>query len=326
MSEQQPQPQQALSFPRSLQPGAGESSQSGQPYKAFGQQYQYAETWSNPLPEIAFGGGGHGGETSQGPVAASQADGGADSEVEHAERRGVNEASALPPDLARTSYSGSLFRGTEVTWVPPTPDPWYKRVPKMYWLYGAIITVGTIGVILAILGGMGMLSAQNSTMAAWATPAVLTSTSSAAVPPASTTTASGTSTSSSAAPSSTTTRAAPTGVPQSCTNTSSFIDNIRFISGDYQNYNTSFGKADSAEGCCSLCYAGTQGCVGWLYEDKNPFTPCSLAIISGSEPGPDAKCPHGYAAQTIFSSNGMGDPGVAGMGPCSKSQQVNERA
>ncbi|KAK3383472.1 hypothetical protein B0T24DRAFT_50674 [Lasiosphaeria ovina] len=307
MSEQRPRPQQALSFPRSLQPGAGESSQSGQPYKAFGQQYQYAETWSNPLPEIAFGGGGHGDETSQGPVAASQTDGGADSDVEHAERRRVNEASALPPDLARTSYSGSLFRGAEVTWVPPTPDPWYKRVPKMYWLYGAIITVGTIGVILAILGGMGMLSAQNS----------------AAARPASTTTASGTSTSSSAAPSSTTTRAAPTGVPQSCTNTSSFIDNIRFISGDYQNYNTNFGKADSAEGCCSLCYANTQGCVGWLYEDKNAFTPCALAVISGSEPGPDAKCPNGYAAQTTFSSNGIGDPGVAGMGPCSKSQQVN---
>lgn len=111
-----------------------------QPFKNFGQDYQFAETWDNPPPELVV--------NSAQPFAGegvSQADG--------AQENGHNEESS------RESY-----RKEAAVWVPPPEAPWYKKITFMQWAVSSICTVGITAVILAILGAMGKLGPQPSVL------------------------------------------------------------------------------------------------------------------------------------------------------------------
>jgi len=101
-------------------------------------------------------------------------------------------------------------------------------------------------------------------------------------------------------------------VIKDCSNTSSFHNSIEWVGAD-SGYNAAYDPANSAGECCNRCFLGDAGCVGWLYNATNKYTPCTKIMLKDDHPGADSKCPKGYAGLSLSS----GGNGVAGVGPCS---------
>lgn len=138
--------------------------------KKFGQDYQFAETWSNPPPEFVVGSGS--------PPAATATAGAS----------GLGGDGADEANTTTTNPDGSMKErdsNQEAVWTPPE-DPWYRRFANMKWMIIGITTLGITAVILAILGAMGILTGQSSSsssvnhQSSSATPATLTLTSTSA--------------------------------------------------------------------------------------------------------------------------------------------------
>ncbi|KAK3336372.1 hypothetical protein B0T19DRAFT_37080 [Cercophora scortea] len=247
-------------------------------FKEYGQDYQFAETWENPPPELVVG------DHDTRPVlGALQGDGSQEANAEHCE----------PSQSFGGSSKGSVFRGSAV-WVPPSEEKWYKKIPKMWWMIGIISVIGTTGVILAILGAMGVLGGHTTSYASASN--------------------SGTTGSFTGSASSTSSRPSPTQLthPVSCSNTSSYFTTIDWV-GVSGGYHDTYDHADSAEDCCNVCFAKDPGCAAWLYNATSPYTPCTQILIDAEQPNPDSKCPKGYISLATFSH---GDDAVAGLGPC----------
>lgn len=121
-------------------------------FKSYGQDYQYAETWANPLPEIVTFPQADAGQSAAG---ASQAGGDAANEAT-AEHEGA--PSSHRPDTAGTKEAAMH----EDVWVEPPDAPWYRRISKVGRLIIAVTALGTTGVVLAILGAMGLFSGHRS--------------------------------------------------------------------------------------------------------------------------------------------------------------------
>ncbi|KAK0730302.1 hypothetical protein B0H67DRAFT_27640 [Lasiosphaeris hirsuta] len=272
-------------------------------YKKFGQEYQFAETWSNPLPEIVVSSVQTPAPTTAATAAiagASQSDGAQDDNI---------DSETLPH---RTSSSKESTGGLhEAVWVPPPEKPWYKRIPKMWWMIAGISVIGVVAVLLAILGAMGMLG--NHTM-----------------PDGSNSSSNATSSTTTSAPSTTSTRPASTNLPAGCTDSSAFIKNATWIGlTDTSTYTGLFDRADSAEACCNKCFdltaaKGTgNGCAGWLYNGSSVYTPCTKIMITRKGAKTDDKCGNGYADETTIQTGSGSGETVAGMGPCSLKETVN---
>jgi len=119
------------------------ASRSGRPYKAYDQEYQFAERLSNPPPEFVIG------SADIASSAAVQTDGPTE-----------NTADTGSP-TGRASGSKESHR-RESIWRPPPENPWYKRIRRMWWIGVAITIVGGTAVILAILGAMGTFTGHGS--------------------------------------------------------------------------------------------------------------------------------------------------------------------
>jgi hypothetical protein len=144
---------------------------SHQAFKAYGQDYRYAETLHNPFPEVVCSG------PSSIPVAAAV---GVDAGVSR-----DASGSAAAATAANTTTIGSLTATTaahdshsisshndtgmgkesilvrdELVWVEPSEEPWYKSISRRRWLAIIVCTVGITGVVLAILGAMNKLSGE----------------------------------------------------------------------------------------------------------------------------------------------------------------------
>jgi hypothetical protein len=135
--------------PRSglLPPSTNPTTQQGKTYKAYGQDYQYAERLSNPPPEFVVG-------TYDPGLLAAPA-------LPIAGTDGAGDAGANDIESPIRHPSSSNSQKRESVWVPPPAKPWYKKIPKMWWLSGVITLVGTTAVLLAILGAMGILGGRS---------------------------------------------------------------------------------------------------------------------------------------------------------------------
>ncbi|KAK5656396.1 hypothetical protein OQA88_4777 [Cercophora sp. LCS_1] len=126
-------------------------------YKAYGQDYQYAERLSNPLPEFVIG--------SFDPVAVASTSaavpGAALGNTEQAD--GANEERQLSGGTLSNDQSGSFKESPmrESIWIDPPRRPWHKRIPIFWRLVIIVSLLGITGVILAILGAMGLLGAHS---------------------------------------------------------------------------------------------------------------------------------------------------------------------
>ena len=134
--------------PLSGLPGsAAPTAREGRTYKAYGQDYQFAERLSNPPPEFVISSSGLGqAEVASPPAAANaaQTHGAADG-------HGDGEAGTT---LTSDYKEGGAHEPISVL---PHEKPWYKRTRKMWWIGGTVTVVGVISVLLAILGAMGIL-------------------------------------------------------------------------------------------------------------------------------------------------------------------------
>ncbi|KAK0632964.1 hypothetical protein B0T14DRAFT_560599 [Immersiella caudata] len=256
-------------------------------YKAYGQEYQYAERLSNPPPEFVIGS-----IDPSTPVAA---------QIDGAQENNIENGSSNDQE---GSFKESHRR--ESMWRPPPEKPWYKKVPKMWWIGIGITVVGSTVVIMAILAAMGTFSGRTTT-------AENATSSSASVPTSSPScTGSSCSATSSASP-------IPTGTMKECSDSKTFIQHVNWAGVVGAAYDTTYpsSKAKSAEACCSACYQAG-GCGGWVYDGLNTYTPCIYLTIKpkGGGAGQDEKCPDGYADSTSFNIDDQ-KTAVGGLGPCS---------
>ncbi|KAK3694230.1 hypothetical protein B0T22DRAFT_506577 [Podospora appendiculata] len=267
-------------------------------FKEYGQEYQFAETWENPPPELVVGG-----RDTRPVLGASQGDGSQEANAENHE----------PTHSLGGSSKGSVFRGSAL-WVPPSERKWYKRIPKMWWMIGIISVIGTTGVILAILGAMNVLGGHTVQHAnsfkyvgcisfeQWnnqffyrlrVVDSLQTLPYSSFLPYLLGTSLQQTH-------------------PIPCSNTSSYFTTIDWV-GIAGGYHDTYDHADSAEDCCNICFAKDPGCAAWLYNATSPYTPCTQVLIDAEQPNPDSKCPKGYISLATFSH---GLDAIAGLGPC----------
>ncbi|KAK3996380.1 hypothetical protein QBC44DRAFT_147388 [Cladorrhinum sp. PSN332] len=278
-------------------------------FKAYGQGYQYAENWQNPLPEFIVNSSythptqvgvspaatAGAAATAAGASAVDSGDGGYDNRRSTAHTHHESASS-----LHRSGTVGSKDTGImqEAVWIEPEEAPWYKRITRQQWLVGGVTFLGILAVLLAILGAMGKLTGSDDA-----------ATSGAASSSSSTTTTTG-------GPTSTSTTALPqsTGdVKISCNDKSTFFPNINMVFTDKSQPDFSNATA-TAEECCAACFESDISCAGWQFDGTNKFTPCIRMFLEDGNANRDDKCPQGRAASTTFSGGGNK---VAGMGPCS---------
>ncbi|KAK4454741.1 hypothetical protein QBC34DRAFT_140084 [Podospora aff. communis PSN243] len=274
-------------LPSSTAPGGAQ----GKTYKAYGQDYQFAERLSNPPPEFVIGSSI---DEHSAPVAA-QTDGTHENTIENGSANGQD-----------SSFKESQRR--ESIWRPPLEKPWYKKVPKMWWISTGITVIGSTVVILAILAAMGTFSGHESSA-----DSATSSSAPSPTPSASCTGASCSSTTSSAHP-------IPTDTVKECTNSKTFTEHVSWAGIVDADYDTVYPSSQpkSAESCCSVCYQAN-GCGGWMYDGDNKFTPCVYLTIKSKGGGtdPDGKCPEGHADRTSISID-SNKAAVGGLGPCSR--------
>ncbi|KAK0737399.1 hypothetical protein B0T21DRAFT_347770 [Apiosordaria backusii] len=284
-------------------------------FKAYGQDYQYAETWSNPLPEFIVHNRGskdyHPGALEAGTagvpggIGAATGAGPGPESVDGTQDTGASmdyheSVSQHRPDTVGSK--GSVIR--EAVWVPPPEKPWYRKLSHLQWLIGTVTVLGILAVVLAILGAMGILSGTAGTE----------STSDAAN---STTSAIPTSTSTT---SSTAARPTPTNLNDFCKDSSSFLSDVDPFNtkadGDSGKVAWSLDSSASAEVCCNTCF-NTPDCAGWIYTGVD-FTPCTLFTLKGTfaESKDRDTCPSGQAGMITFGRKN-GEKATAGRGPCS---------
>ncbi|KAK4199837.1 hypothetical protein QBC40DRAFT_281205 [Triangularia verruculosa] len=283
-------------------------------FKAYGQDYQYAETWSNPLPEFIIQNpgtksdhpgaleagtvgvtGGIGATTGAGPDSES-IDGTQDTSasMDYHER-----ASQHRPDTVGSK--ASIMR--EAVWVPPYEKPWYRKLTNLQWLIGTVTLLGVLAVVLAILGAMGILTGTAGTE----------STSHAANNTSSSSSTSTSTTSSSSA------RPTQTNIDNFCKDSSSFLKNVGVyntkVDGSVSTFDTPYDSANSPEDCCNSCFK-TSNCAGWMHTGAD-FTPCTLFVLNTDFAGSENKdqCPKGQANKINFSR--ANEDNVAARGPCS---------
>ncbi|KAL1841061.1 hypothetical protein VTJ49DRAFT_7445 [Mycothermus thermophilus] len=323
---------------------------SRQPFKTYGQNYRYAETFHNPFPEVIC----------VGPASAPAAVG-----VDVGVSGGISGAAATANTPTTTEYdthSTSFDQdGTspvskeaavreEAVWVELPETPWYKAISKRRWLVIIVCTVGITGVVLAILGAMNKLSGESANDVTAITAG--NETSSSTMPSAISATSSGVSSSTRPISSST-----PSTVPLiDCSSPETFLTSVTWVGTDVAKYKGEFAQASSPEACCRSCLghpgqsnSGRQnnprddsnnqdvasGCAGWLYNATSTFTPCTkIAVLSPGKNARDNKdedgtCPRGYADVTYFtvldedaSKDAKKYAGVGGMGPCALEMQV----
>lgn len=150
---------------------------SHQAFKAYGQDYRYAETLHNPFPEAVCSG------PSSIPVVAAASDAAAvgvdagvscDASGSAAVAAAANTTtigSLTATTTAHDSHSISSHNDTgmgkesilvrdELVWVEPPEEPWYKNISRRRWLAIIVCTIGITGVVLAILGAMNKLSGE----------------------------------------------------------------------------------------------------------------------------------------------------------------------
>ncbi|KAK0671380.1 hypothetical protein QBC41DRAFT_315645 [Cercophora samala] len=285
-------------------------------FKAYGQDYQYAETWTNPLPEFIVHNpgtkndhpgaleagtagvtGGIGATTGAGPRPES-IDGTQDTSASMDYHGNV---SPHHPDTVGSK--GSVMR--EAVWVPPYEKPWYKRLTHLQWLIATVTVLGILAVVLAILGAMGILTGTAGTQ----------STSDTA-----NNTTGDASTSSSTPSSSSSARPSPTNIDNFCKDSASFLTSvdiygIQVSDGEFSNP-PEFDSSTTPEGCCNACFK-TPDCAGWLLTGTE-FTPCSLFIFKNKFGEAENKdmCPSGQADKITFKKKD-GEKGVAARGRCS---------
>ncbi|KAM7220625.1 hypothetical protein V8F06_004029 [Rhypophila decipiens] len=284
-------------MPGSYTPYQPDSSSRHTPMKEYGQEYQFAESWANPLPELVVGSGA--------PPAAAAA------------------AAAVPQADGIQEHTGSDGFGLgsnikESVWVPPPEQPWYKRVHNKWWIIGGITLVGTIGVIMAILAGtntFGNRSSSVSPPASSMTPSAMLTAS--RLPETSSSTTTSTTSVSNPTATSTTSSSQPTSTAnpnpnliKDCSNKDSYHTDIEWMIG--VGGSTKFVNTNSAEACCKECFGGGPGCAGWIYDGTNLYTPCTKLMWDGKASGGDDKCPAGYTKPTFT----KGGNGIAGVGPC----------
>lgn len=132
------------------------SSAQQQPFKEYGQDYQFAETWANPPPQTFVHPqqpyGPRAPAPAPAPVAAPLP---VISEETSQPREGIN---AEVRDLFRDHEGGN---SKEAGWAP-SKKPWYKRMQNKWWIIGGITFGGILAVILAILGGIGVIGDHSS--------------------------------------------------------------------------------------------------------------------------------------------------------------------
>ncbi|KAK3330687.1 hypothetical protein B0H66DRAFT_528031 [Apodospora peruviana] len=292
-------------LPANFQPTL--SSVRTQSFKAYGQDYQFAETWNNPPPELVVDNG-----QSSAAAESTQADG----TQEHSQSEAISKT------------PGGIWSKDAAVWVPPPEEPWYKRIPKMWWIIGGVILVGITVVVLAILGAMNLLTSHTSVSLTPVPHApdsfssgklIQSSTSdvSAAAAPSS----SGLSSSASGTSTTTSAHSNPTTVIKNCSDSSSLIKDVLWM-GLNILYDSNFDGAGArtSEQCCKSCFASARGCAGWFYNSSNIYTPCTQVLVRSDQAGADSKCPKGYADSTLYT---LGGGGVAGIGPCSLSNFIS---
>jgi hypothetical protein len=131
-------------LPSSTAPGGARSKT----YKAYGQDYQFAERLSNPPPEFVVG------SVDPSTTVAAQTDGAHENTIKNGSSNGQDS-------------SFKEFHRRESIWRPPPEKPWYKKVPKMWWIGVGITAIGSTVVILAILAAMGTFSGRTFVNSEW---------------------------------------------------------------------------------------------------------------------------------------------------------------
>jgi len=273
--------------------GASSHPQPNVATKKFGQDYQFAETWSNPPPEFVVGSGS--------PPAATATAGAS----------GLGGDGADEANTTTTNPDGSMKErdsNQEAVWTPPE-DPWYRRFANMKWMIIGITTLGITAVILAILGAMGILTGQSSSSSAGDSSPSSTTSSSSILSMSQTTTFS----------TSTTAGPRPTGIANECSNNSKFKSDILMVQGTSPTDTGMDFPAgrESAEECCSACYQ-TENCIGWLHNPDTQYTPCTIIFLKVKKTGQSGgMCPLGKSL-TVFTG---GAKMSAGVGPCSNGEK-----
>ncbi|KAL2198405.1 hypothetical protein P885DRAFT_67593 [Corynascus similis CBS 632.67] len=298
-------------------------------FQILDQDFQYAETLQNPLPEVVLSSPASTayGTTPTSPVALEGVDGPNEAATENDAR------SSLHPGTAGSKEA--VMR--EDVWVEPKEVPWYKAISPKKWATIVICTVGITGVVLAILGAMNKLSGVERSeitadlLSPYKTSAHQISSSSDTSSPTGGDTSSGTNiTSTTPAASS---KPTPTHFPSSidkidCADNSTFYAPVDWVGTTVNAYKTAFAQAASPAGCCAACESHRGGgCAGWLYMPGSDFTPCTKVLVSREQDDrggvDDGTCPLGRVATTFFSSSSSqsgedrSGRGTAGMGPCS---------
>ncbi|KAK4222329.1 hypothetical protein QBC38DRAFT_86866 [Podospora fimiseda] len=291
-------------------------------FKAYGQSYQYAENWQNPLPEFIFNSSythpaqiGVAVTTPTGSPTAAEVDGASYDDNRRNTTYTHYTTNGPTSSLHRSGTVASKETGVimqppqeEAIWIEPEEAPWYKRITRQQWLIAGVSFLGILAVLLAILGAMGKLTGSDD--ADTFSSASSTTSSTATNSPTSSTT-------------STTSRPQPTGdVKISCNDKSTFFTEINMVFTDKSDPDYSNATA-TAEECCVACLEASSAadndssCAGWLFDPGNKFTPCVRMFLNGGDGnngGGDKQCPQGKAASTTF--GGVGKK-VGGMGPCS---------
>ncbi|KAK4168758.1 hypothetical protein QBC43DRAFT_105965 [Cladorrhinum sp. PSN259] len=275
-------------------------------FKKYGQDYEYAETWQNPLPELIVSNSyTHPAQVGVPPAVGPSAAGAAATAAAIGSGDGGYDtgSTAAHHDNAsshrRSGTVGSKEAAMqESVWVEPVEPPWYKKITRQQWLISGVTFLGILAVLLAILGAMGKLTGSDSDAA---------SSGGAASSSSVTTTAGPTSTSATALPSAT------SAVKIACNDKSTFFTGINVILIDKAKFDVSNATA-TAEDCCVACLEADQSCAAWQFEEGNQFTPCLRMFLTDDNPNKDDKCPQGRAVSSTFTHKGQK---VAGMGPCS---------
>ncbi|KAK4682371.1 hypothetical protein QC764_115790 [Podospora pseudoanserina] len=287
-------------------------------FKAYGQDYQYAETWSNPLPEFIVHNpgtknddpgaleagtagvtGGIGATTRAGPRPESL-DGTQDTSASMDYQGNISHHR---PDTVGSK--GSVMR--EAVWVPPYEKPWYRKLTHLQWLIATVTVLGILAVVLAILGAMGILTGTAGTQS---------------------TSGAGNSTSSGASTSSSTTSSSPVrpsptsqNLDNFCKDSGSFLKDVGIYSIQVDgttNWEQGFDSATTAELCCNACFEASN-CAGWLHTGID-FTPCTLFSLKEGifdEAKDKDKCPRGQANEITFKEDNAKKGASAARGPCS---------
>ncbi|KAM7201939.1 hypothetical protein V8F20_004647 [Naviculisporaceae sp. PSN 640] len=289
-----------------------------QQFKEYGQDYQFAETWTNPPPQAFV----HPRQSYHQPAPAplpAPAPVAAPSPAidEETPQRGAG-INAEVRDLFRDDEGTN---SKEAGWAP-SKKPWYKRMQNKWWVIAGITFGGILAVILAILGGIGVIGDHSSvSLSATDTPSgELTTT---RLPDGSSLTSSSTTTPTTTptgTASTTASRPTSTDLIKDCSNKDSYVTNASFVSlGDH--YESTYDHpASNGEDCCQNCFDDPT-CGAWQFDGGNKFTPCTLIHIKLDLGGGDDTCPNGYTSTTITTSSSA--KMVAGIGPCSNAKDVS---